>query len=68
MNTLPQIGAALYGSRWQTDLAAVIGVTDRTVRRWLAAPESVPDYVWRDLRSLCRQRAQVLANLAGPEK
>jgi len=34
-------GEALFGSRWQTDLAKAIGVNDRTVRRW-ALKEEVP--------------------------
>ena len=33
---LVQAGEALYGPRWQTDMANALGVSDRTMRRWVA--------------------------------
>jgi transcriptional regulator with XRE-family HTH domain len=33
---LRQVGEALYGARWQSPLAADLGVSDRTVRMWLS--------------------------------
>ena len=38
---ITSIGEALFGARWQTDLARARGVSDRTVRRW-ASGETAP--------------------------
>lgn len=35
-NELGDVGRLLYGERWQTPLAAALGVSDRTLRYWLA--------------------------------
>lgn len=56
---LAELGEALFGPRWQSQLAREFGVTGRTVRRWLVAgdvpSDSVP--VVRDvLRLLVRSR------------
>lgn len=61
---LSTVGAALYGSRWQSDLAAAIGVSDRTMRRWAAVPETVPAGAWADIRALCERRGQALLAIA----
>jgi hypothetical protein len=34
-------GEALFASRWQSEMARALGVSDRTVRRW-AAGAAVP--------------------------
>lgn len=34
--------AALFGSRWQTELARHCGVDARTVRRWKAGDREIP--------------------------
>jgi hypothetical protein len=39
---LEEIGVALYGDRWQTDIARDLDVSDRTVRRWVAG-DGAPD-------------------------
>jgi hypothetical protein len=44
-----QIGEALYGPRWQTDLSRDISVSDRTVRRWAAGTDDVAPGAWRDI-------------------
>lgn len=39
------VGSALYGSRFQSDIARDLGVTFRTVNRWLfndAMPDDIP--------------------------
>lgn len=46
---LHSIGNALYGPRWQSELARDLGVSDRTVRRWSAGEHQVPDGVWDEL-------------------
>lgn len=35
-------GQAMYGQRWQTPLAKSLGVSPRTVRRWVAGTTHVP--------------------------
>lgn len=60
---LADVGEALYGSRWQTDLAGELGVSDRTVRRWLAEPNAVPAGAWTDILQLMDRRTRLLASL-----
>lgn len=61
---LSEVGEALYGPRWQTDISRDLGVTDRTIRRWEAGTSDVPDGVYLDLLRLTMERAQVLDGLA----
>ena len=47
---LRQLGEALYGPRWQSDLARDLGVSDRTVRRWVGgqpSPHGAVDDLYR---------------------
>jgi hypothetical protein len=53
---LRNIGEKLYGPRWQTDLSTAIGVSDRSMRRWVAGDDHVPYGVWNDLRLLVQTR------------
>lgn len=61
---LVECGEALYGPRWQTDLAADLGVSDRTMRRWVAGTSEVPAGLYVDLLRLTQERAAVLDELA----
>lgn len=61
---LIRVGEALYGSRWQTDLAEGLGVSSRTVRRWIAEPKTMPDGALADLRRLVAARQDLLAVIA----
>lgn len=61
---LLECGEALYGPRWQSDLARDLGVADRTVRRWVAGATQVPTGVYVDLLRLVTERAAVLDALA----
>lgn len=60
---LKDAGEALYGPRWQTDLARDLGVADRTMRRWIAGADDLPPGVSMDLWRLCEERAQTLDDL-----
>jgi hypothetical protein len=60
---LADIGLALYGSRWQTELAKALGVADRTVRRW-ASGGGVPRDIELVLAQLARQQAKRLRLMA----
>lgn len=62
-----RIGEALYGSRWHSDLARDLGVSDRQVRRW-ATGAHVPPGVYIDLMHLMQNRAQTLDDLIDKAK
>ena len=61
---LSDVGESLYGARWQTDLSRDLGVSDRTVRRWVAGADDVPEGVYMDLHRLVTERAARLDELA----
>lgn len=61
---LVEAGEALYGSRWQSDMARDLGVSDRTVRRWVTDASAVPGGVYVDLLRLTQERAETLDSLA----
>ena len=61
---LVEAGEALYGPRWQTELARDLGVSDRTMRRWVADTSAVPAGLYVDLLRLTQERAAVLDALA----
>lgn len=56
---LNEIGPLLFGLHWQSELARALNVSDRTVRRWLAAG-AFPAGVWADLRVLLVTRAKAI--------
>lgn len=60
---LTRVGEALYGSRWQSDLAAALDVSDRTVRRWNAGTQAIPDGLRHDLFRLIDDRSASLVDL-----
>jgi hypothetical protein len=60
---LAQCGEALWGPRWQTDMAEALGVSDRTVRRWVAGGR-IPPGVFVDLIRIASERSAYLDQLA----
>jgi len=58
---LREVGEALYGPRWQTDIARDLDVANRTVRRWAVGARPIPADLSDDLRSLLRARGMALA-------
>ena len=60
---LAAVGRALYGDRWQTQIASDLGVADRTVRRWVANETSIPDGIASDLRSLLTRRTAEIGDI-----
>ncbi|MBX3482562.1 hypothetical protein [Phenylobacterium sp.] len=63
-NLLTATGEALYGPRWQSDLARDLGVSDRTMRRWAAGDDTPRPGVYADLLRLTQARATALSALA----
>lgn len=61
---LADVGRALYGTLWQSALSRDLGVSDRTMRRWLASTRNVPSGLRVDLLRLCIERAAQLDGLA----
>lgn len=61
---LCEVGEALYGPRWQSDLARDLGITDRTMRRWAAGASEIPAGVQDDLRRLIEARQSLLSNVS----
>lgn len=57
---LRDTGEALYGPRWQSDIARDLQVSDRTIRNWLSGATDMPAGVAMDLWRLCEERADAL--------
>ena len=62
--SLTEIGEALYGAFFRPQLAEVLGVTDRTLRRWLAGTSPIPARIWPELAGACVARAVRLHEVA----
>ena len=61
---LAECGEALYGPRWQSELARDLDVSIRTMQRWAAGAIDPPNGIWLDLLRLTQERAAVLDALA----
>ena len=55
-----QVGQALYGPNWQTELARDLEVADRTMRHWLGRDADIPSDVWFSLLRVLNHRAVAL--------
>ena len=63
-DVLVKYGEALFGPRFQRELAEALRVNERTMRRWVAGDTSPPDSVLDDLKALVRARIALLRKLA----
>lgn len=61
---LVDCGEALYGPQWQSALARDLGISDRTMRRWVAGTSEPPAGLYADLLRLTQERAAQLDSLA----
>ena len=61
---LHDVGAGLYGPRWQSDLARDLGTSIRTIQRWSAGATDVPAGIWIDLHRLVIERQSDLDQIA----
>jgi DNA-binding transcriptional regulator YdaS (Cro superfamily) len=43
---IKEAGEALYGPRWQRELARLLGVLDVRVRDWQAGRRTIPAEIW----------------------
>lgn len=55
---LREVGAALYGAAWQSDLARALEINPRRVREWLAGERSMPKWLPEALHLLWTTRAE----------
>lgn len=62
---LEEAGQALYGERWQSEMARALGVKDsRRIREWMAGDRTIPPGIWPELAELLRQRGAAATALA----
>lgn len=57
-------GLALYGSRWQTDLAVALDVNSRTMRRWVAGERAIPPAKAIEILDLLEARRATIGMVA----
>lgn len=57
-------GEALFGPRWQSDVARLLAVDDRRVRAWLAGERPIPPGIWQELAAALRTRAKHATDVA----
>lgn len=60
-----RIGRALYGEHWQSPIARDLGVTYRSLRRWMTGERRLPSRLADDLRVLLNARAGQITKLLG---
>lgn len=60
---LQAAGEALYGARWQSELARDLNIADRTMRRWIADPHELPSPVWGEIEKLLIDRSVTIDRL-----
>jgi hypothetical protein len=63
MDLVRDVGAALYGPRWQRELARALGVSERAVRRWVGNEAAPPADIEPRLRVLIDARIVELHTL-----
>lgn len=62
---LDEIGRALFGQSWQSDMARALGMKDaRRVRYWASGEREIPIGVWVDLKRILSERGQRLLDLS----
>ncbi|WP_438454941.1 hypothetical protein [Vreelandella venusta] len=62
---LHEIGQALFGVSWQSDMARALGIKDaRKIRFWVSGERPVPTGVWDDLKRITKVRGQRLLELS----
>ncbi len=64
IDLLKRIGEALYGDRWQRQMARALGVSDRTVRRWVLYESDIPwSFLGQKLPPLFKEKVESLTNV-----
>ena len=63
LDLLRFVGEALYGERWQSRLAADLGVSDRAIRYWLSAANQCPEDLGSRLLMIVARKKGALVDL-----
>lgn len=67
IDLLHTAGPLLYGPRWQSEIGRALGVSDRSVRLWIAkasAPDEIKPKIARLIDKRVRDLERVRARLA----
>jgi hypothetical protein len=64
ISALRTAGEAMFGSRWQSELASHLRINSRQVRQWLAGDRPIPVDLWPRVRQLALARAALASNIA----
>jgi len=60
---LRDVGEALYGPFWQSEMARELEVAVRTIQRWLAGDSPIPSSIGAELRIFMALRKYTLDDL-----
>lgn len=61
--TIHEIGEALYGSHWQSELARALNMSDRHMRRLAAGDAQLTEGMLDDIGKIARERKTDIAAL-----
>jgi len=66
IDTLKSVGVALYGPRWQTNLARDLNLSDaRRVRQWITGDRRIPMHIWPEVGRIINARISKLKTVKG---
>lgn len=65
VDVLRTAGPLLYGEYWQCETARLLGVTDRSVRHWLAGTRTAPKRIVEELDAALRERLAAIRQHLG---
>jgi len=61
--TIQEIGEALFGPRWQSELARALEMSDRHMRRLAAGEAPLTPGIMADVRKVAVERGRTIAGL-----
>ncbi|AKF89465.1 hypothetical protein E4898_02160 [Salmonella enterica subsp. enterica serovar Anatum] len=65
---LEKIGTELFGPKWITPMARVIGVNELTIRRWLSGKSRVSTTIASELPDALARKFQTVLDIANSDK
>lgn len=60
---LRKSGEALFGPRWQTDIARALDVNSRRVRQWIKGERPLPGTIDKEIKKLLEDRKLKIENV-----
>ena len=63
-DTLREAGEVLFGTRWQSDLARLVGRPQQHVAEWSTGKRAIPASVWPTISGALDERSATIARLA----